>query len=208
MRAKKFLRVAIICILTGSLEIVAAKESKKVPISQLLEAELEELELKFSHHEAELSLLSDRLDDLEAKISSSLLKDKNSLQPKITCLEAEQKKLKATVTALASSLKETQTCLYDKLKALGDNHELLLKDMKLLRRSLASLIDGSTPGEYPEIICESSKRFYTVQKGDSLWTISKKFQISPKELKKINKLNSDDIYAGQRLCLTSEKKDK
>ncbi|WP_213358228.1 LysM peptidoglycan-binding domain-containing protein [Chlamydiifrater phoenicopteri] len=208
MWVNNILKTIMVCLVIGSLESAFAKEQKKIPISQLLEAELEELELKFSHHEAELALLSDRLDEMETKISSALLKDKNALQPKIASLESEQKKIKTSLTALASSLKETQTCLYEKLKALGENHELLLKDMKLLRRSLASLIDGSQPGEYPEIICESSKKFYTVQKGDSLWTISKKFQISPKELKKINKLNSDDIYAGQRLCLTSEKKDK
>jgi len=50
------------------------------------------------------------------------------------------------------------------------------------------------------ISCSSSK-FYTVKKGDSLYTISKKKKISITELKKINNLDSNNIYPGQKLYL-------
>ncbi|WP_143290423.1 LysM peptidoglycan-binding domain-containing protein, partial [Chlamydia psittaci] len=42
---------------------------------------------------------------------------------------------------------------------------------------------------------------YIVSPGDNLSSIAKKYKISVNELKKINKLNSDLIYTGQRLCL-------
>lgn len=41
--------------------------------------------------------------------------------------------------------------------------------------------------------------WYMVQNGDSLWTISRKFNVSPLALKRINNLNSNLIHPGSRL---------
>ncbi|MFP4660615.1 MAG: L,D-transpeptidase family protein [Halanaerobiales bacterium] len=40
---------------------------------------------------------------------------------------------------------------------------------------------------------------YTVHKGDSLWKISRKYNVSVAEIKRINELESDSIYPGQKL---------
>ena len=40
---------------------------------------------------------------------------------------------------------------------------------------------------------------YTVQRGDTLWNISKKFNTSVNDLKKVNNLNSNALYVGQTL---------
>lgn len=42
---------------------------------------------------------------------------------------------------------------------------------------------------------------YIVQKGDTLYSISRKFNISVDTLKRLNKLNSNDIFVGQQLTL-------
>ena len=42
---------------------------------------------------------------------------------------------------------------------------------------------------------------YIVQKGDTLYSISRKFNISVDTLKRLNKLNSNDIFVGQQLIL-------
>ncbi len=42
---------------------------------------------------------------------------------------------------------------------------------------------------------------YTVQKNDSLWSISKTYSLSLADIKKLNELISEDIYEGQRLYL-------
>lgn len=40
---------------------------------------------------------------------------------------------------------------------------------------------------------------YTVQRGDTLWSISKKFNTSVNDLKKVNNLTSNSLYVGQTL---------
>jgi peptidoglycan DL-endopeptidase LytE len=47
----------------------------------------------------------------------------------------------------------------------------------------------------------SSTVSYTVKSGESLWTIARKFGMTVSELKTINKLSRDTIYAGQKLLV-------
>ncbi|GGB42811.1 C40 family peptidase [Fictibacillus barbaricus] len=42
---------------------------------------------------------------------------------------------------------------------------------------------------------------YTVKRGDSLWSISKRYKVSVDHLMKVNKLKSSSIYAGQKIKL-------
>lgn len=50
----------------------------------------------------------------------------------------------------------------------------------------------------------NEKSTYTVQKGDSLWLIAKKYSISVQELKELNGLTNDLIYPGQLLHVTKQ----
>ncbi len=52
-----------------------------------------------------------------------------------------------------------------------------------------------------EQISADDYSWYQVKNGDSLWTISRRFNISPGELKKLNNLKSDLIHPGSRLRL-------
>ena len=51
---------------------------------------------------------------------------------------------------------------------------------------------------------ESNNNAYTVVKGDSLWTIAKKYNVSVDELKKANKLSTNLIKVGQKLNIPSK----
>lgn len=46
---------------------------------------------------------------------------------------------------------------------------------------------------------KTSTIFYNVRKGDSLWSVAKRFKTSPSRLKKINNLNSNILSIGQKL---------
>ena len=46
---------------------------------------------------------------------------------------------------------------------------------------------------------KNNSKYYTVKKGDTLYSISKKYNMSLKDLKNLNKLNSNDIKIGQKL---------
>jgi LAS superfamily LD-carboxypeptidase LdcB len=53
------------------------------------------------------------------------------------------------------------------------------------------------------IIVPESKDSYTVKAGDTLYSLSRKFNISISRLKEINKLAGDTIYPGQRLNIAN-----
>ena len=46
---------------------------------------------------------------------------------------------------------------------------------------------------------KNNSKYYTVKKGDTLYSISKKYNMSLKDLKNLNKLKSNDIKIGQKL---------
>lgn len=58
---------------------------------------------------------------------------------------------------------------------------------------LKSQIEEEKPNE--------NNNLYIVQKGDTLYSISRKFNISVDTLKRLNNLNSNNIYVGQQLIL-------
>ena len=45
----------------------------------------------------------------------------------------------------------------------------------------------------------NNSKYYTVKKGDTLYSISKKYNMSLNDLKNLNKLKSNDIKIGQKL---------
>lgn len=48
---------------------------------------------------------------------------------------------------------------------------------------------------------ESDSNLYVVQRGDSLWSIARKYNVSINEIRMINNLNSDVLMIGQTLII-------
>jgi len=80
-----------------------------------------------------------------------------------------------------------------KLISLIERYNLNEFDREVLGKN------AGTPLPKPKRISNSDLKFYFVKKGDTLYNISEKFDITVEELKLINKLKHDHIQIGQEL---------
>ncbi|WP_238374151.1 LysM peptidoglycan-binding domain-containing protein [Chlamydia caviae] len=180
--------------------------ANKTPSIQAVLAEVEDASAKLLCHESEIQMLADRIDEHDGKIQRLSSIKPESFTKQIQQLEIEQKTLAKTVAVLTSSVKDIQTTLNNKLQEIQKDHKTLSQDIRLLRRSLLALIDGSSPETYTDLSDEIPAHIHVVKPGETLGKIAAKYKISVSELKKLNKLNSDIIYANQKLCLPENKK--
>lgn len=71
--------------------------------------------------------------------------------------------------------------------------------MLLLVAVAAGLLAASLPAQAAAAQCS---RYYTVQRGDTLYRIGRTFQVSTADLQSWNAItNANRIYAGQQLCV-------
>jgi LysM repeat protein len=94
----------------------------------------------------------------------------------------------------------------DNLSSIAKNNNILLKDLI----SSNNIVDANKLAVGQKIIIPAkktinptynSKQEYNISKGDTLYDISKKFNIGVSELKKHNDLKSDTILAGSKLYI-------
>lgn len=73
----------------------------------------------------------------------------------------------------------------------------------IIRQTLTGSIEHpkDDPSDSSTDRYNNSYFIYTVRKGDSLWKIGQRFNVSVAEIKRINELTSDLIYPGQKLKL-------
>ncbi|EUJ41356.1 3D domain-containing protein [Brochothrix campestris] len=72
-----------------------------------------------------------------------------------------------------------------------------------IKKLTATIMAGLTLATVTFTTTSASANTYTVKTGDSLWKIANEKNISIEELKSLNKLSSDVIYADQALQLTA-----
>ncbi|WP_375793798.1 LysM peptidoglycan-binding domain-containing protein [Chlamydia sp. 12-01] len=178
----------------------------KSPSIHTVLAEVEDVSAKLLCHESEIQMLADRIDEQDGKIQRLSFTKPESLAKQIQQLEIEHKTLAKTVTVLTASVKDIQATLNNKLQEIQKDHKTLSQDIRLLRRSLLALVDGSSPETYTDLSDEVPSHIHVVKPGETLGKIAAKYKIPISELKKLNKLNSDVIYANQKLCLPENKK--
>jgi LysM repeat protein len=126
-----------------------------------------------------VTLLQSKVIDLEQK-NAQLEKQLGEIQDKIS-----------TITPAPD--------LIQRMQALAQKVDALEK-----QKQSASEVKGkpSTPSK-PAVSTE--KQYHTVQKGETLYRISKQYGISVEELRKLNNLSEDQpIYTGQKLQISPQ----
>ncbi|EPP34729.1 lysM domain protein [Chlamydia ibidis] len=178
----------------------------KSPSLQVVLAEVEDASRKLMSCESELVLLSERLDEQETRLEKLSSAKPEEFAKKIHQLEIEQKTLAKTLSVLTALVKDMQSSIQTKFQEIQKDNKVLSQDIRLLRRSLLALVDGSSLEAYPDFSDHVPEHIHVVKSGETLGKIATKYQISVSELKKLNKLESDVIYANQKLSLPKHKK--
>ncbi|MEZ4845702.1 MAG: LysM peptidoglycan-binding domain-containing protein [Bdellovibrionota bacterium] len=93
-----------------------------------------------------------------------------------------------------------------------------LKSTRMIRRGQEILIpigdrqpaatktaSSSAPKTYKAVAVQNGVQ-YVVQSGDTLWTISRKFNVTVSELRKWNNIRRSSIFPGQKLTIGNQKK--
>ena len=98
----------------------------------------------------------------------------------------------------------------DTLYSIANNYNITVAELKKINNLANNTISIGQKlyikNDTNENITDTED-FYTVQKGDTLYSISKKFNISVEEIKKINNLKSNTLSIGQKLNLNGNLQD-
>ncbi len=120
----------------------------------------------------------------------------SSLEQKVVVLEKQQAELQARIPAEGT---ESVSSLAGKIDTLAQRVETLEK------KPVAVVPEKPKPAQVEKAAAAapSAKKIHTVQKGDTVYRISKKYGITPAELRKLNKLGEEDpVHPGQKLVVS------
>ena len=141
--------------------------------------------------------------------SDSFSKDPNYLKTRLDSIEKQITVLEEGLTEKSSALdqiydiKQSISKLSGSEKTLNGNIKNLNAGLSTLRKELESIKKGAQNQEGKAVqktAPVTGLRQYTVKKGDTLYSISQKRNISVDELRKLNKLKKDqDIFPGQKM---------
>jgi LysM repeat protein len=127
-----------------------------------------------------------------------------------TLTEEETRQMQAKMMDLAEKLAAVEKKVEDlnaRMPTAGSESEILqrLKDLGQKVESLEKRSQPAAAHAKPAVAksaVPAQKQFYTVHKGDTLSSISKKYKISVKELRKLNNLpENQGLRSGQKLLV-------
>ncbi|MEW6377414.1 MAG: LysM peptidoglycan-binding domain-containing protein [Thermodesulfobacteriota bacterium] len=121
------------------------------------------------------------------------------LQSKVPALEQKIAEIEKQLTELQVKISTSgpDPALLQRLDALAQKVETLEKQKQPAADSKAKPSAPSKP------IVSTGKQYHTVQKGETLYRISKKYRISVEELRKLNNLSAEQpLRTGEKLLVS------
>jgi LysM repeat protein len=125
--------------------------------------------------------------------------DATILQSKMSALEQRIAGLEKQIAELHGKISTSSPdpALFQRLDALTQKVEALERQKQPTAESKAKSPTPSKP------TASAEKKYHTVQKGETLYVISKKYGISVEELRKLNNLSKDpSLRTGQKLLVS------
>ena len=148
---------------------------------------------------------------------TAVLEEKiNKLSAQVEDLQYRQQKTDKALETIQTDLKElrrnTGTASSDDLKTLEARIAAVdaarQKDKQVivdeLAKQLASLGTGTKPPKHTNITPTGDAKEHTVQKGEYLAVIARKYGVTIADLRKANNLVSDELKIGQKLTIPSK----
>ena len=93
----------------------------------------------------------------------------------------------------------------DNLYSIANKYNVLVSDIMILNNLDNEDLYIGQKIKIPMNTFNSNDTYYIVKKGDNLYSIANKYNMSVSELKSINNLVTDNLYVGQKLYLTNNK---
>ena len=89
----------------------------------------------------------------------------------------------------------------DSLYSIANKYNTTVDELKNINGLISNELSVGQRLKIPVIDNNTNTNYYIVKKGDSLYSIANKYNISVNELKSINNLTNDNLYIGQKLSL-------
>ena len=91
----------------------------------------------------------------------------------------------------------------DSLYSIATKNNTTVDEIKKINNLTSNMLSIGQILKLPSEVKQEEITMYTVQKGDSLYSIAKKFGMSVDELKSLNNLTSNNLAIGQQLMIKS-----
>lgn len=106
-----------------------------------------------------------------------------------------------TVISERDTLKSELRSVQEKVVSLKAENNSLRNALKKKKQEIARLMARAASRQVEAKKAKKTPRFYEVKSGDSLWIISRRFQIPVATLQKLNNLQSSNLKIGQKILL-------
>ena len=161
-----------------------------------------------SNSNPDITGLQKRIDKLEALVKANSSSGQDNSGKEFTGTISEENLDDRSVDSYRQRVERVETALSVKMEAVNKRIDTLEKRIAGLSDKISSIgnASGSSSGTSSEKKASKGEQkksiFHTVQKGDTLYSIGRKYNISVEKLRRINNLDKDSaIYPGDNLVI-------